>query len=199
MPVLRIIALLCICTSILTYTNPLPAQRPGNREYQLKAIFLYNFSQFVEWPAASFSSDQAPMVIGIVGKDPFGFYLEEAISGEKMNGHPLVIQRYANIDEIGACHILFINLPDTQKRTQAINAVKDKSVLTVSDALDFLEHEGMIRFFMRQGKLKLQVNLETIKTANLEVSSKLLRLVEIFTPKTKSRCYSRTCLYENIW
>ncbi len=125
------------------------------------------------------------MVIGIVGTDPFGYYLEEAISGEKMNGHPLVIERYANTDEIGACQILFINLPDPQKREQAITAVKDKSVLTVSDASDFLDYGGMIRFLTRQGKLKLQVNLEAVKTANLEISSKLLRLVEIFTPKTK--------------
>lgn len=185
MQALRIIGLLCICTSILTYSNSLPAQRPGSREYQLKAIFLYNFSQFVEWPAASFSSEQASMVIGIVGKDPFGTYLEEAISGEKMNGHPLVIERYANADEIGACQILFINLPDTKSRDQAIAAVKDKNVLTVSDAPDFLEHGGMIKFFTRQGKLKLQVNLEVTKTANLEISSKLLRLVEIFTAKSK--------------
>ncbi len=185
MQALRIIALLCICTSLLMYSKPLPAQGPASREYQLKGIFLYNFSQFVQWPPSSFSSDQAPMVIGIVGTDPFGPYLEEAISGEQMNGHPLVIERYASGDEIGACQILFINLPDSKKRKEAITAVKDKSVLTVSDASDFLEHGGMIRFLTRQGKLKLQVNLEATKAANLEVSSKLLRLVEIFTPKTK--------------
>jgi hypothetical protein len=174
--------LACIVLFIVYFT--LTAQTSPSREYQLKAIFLYNFSQFVEWPATSFSSEEAPMIIGIIGSDPFGTYLEEAISGEKMNGHPLVIERYANIDEIGACQILFINLPDTKSRKQAITAVKDKGVLTVSDASDFLEHGGMIRFFTRQGKLKLQVHLEATKLAKLEVSSKLLRLVEIFTPKS---------------
>jgi len=183
MPVLRIIALLCICTSILMYSNPLPAQRPGSREYQLKAIFLYNFSQFVEWPPGSFSSEQAPMVIGIVGADPFGSYLEEAISGEKMHGHPLVIERYSTVDEIGSCQILFVNLPESKKREQVITSLKGRNILTVSDASDFLQQGGMIRFFTRQGKLKLQVNLEATKPANLVISSKLLRLVEIFTAK----------------
>ena len=185
MQALRFIGLICICTSLLMYSTPSPAQAPASREYQLKAIFLYNFSQFVTWPAATFSSEEAPMVIGIVGTDPFGSYLEEAIAGEKMNGHPLTIERYSSIEEIGACQILFVNLADPVKREQAIAAVSEKSVLTVSNAPGFLQEGGMIRFFTRQGKLKLEVNLETTKAANLEISSKLLRLVEIFKPNNK--------------
>jgi len=185
MQALRFIGLICVCTSLLMYSKHLPAQAPASREYQLKAIFLYNFSQFVTWPAASFSSEDEPMVIGIVGTYPFGSYLEEAIAGEKMNGHPLTIQRYASTEEIGVCQMLFINLADPIKREQAIAAVAGKSILTVSDAPGFLQQGGMIRFFTRQGKLKLEVNLETTKAANLEISSKLLRLVEIFKPNNK--------------
>src|SRR5258705_10422484 len=70
------------------------AQRPATPEYQVKAAFLFNFTQFVEWPPSSFTSAQAPFVIGILGKDPFGTYLEEIISGERINGHPLVIEHY---------------------------------------------------------------------------------------------------------
>ena len=102
-----------------------------------------------------------------------------------MNGHPLTVERYATAEEIGTCQILFVNLPDAAKREQAIAAVKGKNILTVSDAFDFLELGGMIRFFTRQGKLKLEVNLDTTKEANLEISSKLLRLVEIFKPTNK--------------
>ena len=170
---------------MLIHSNTSLAQKAVRREYQLKAIFLYNFSQFVTWPANSFSAEDAPMVIGIVGTDPFGAHLEEAISGEKMNGHPLTVERYATAEEIGTCQILFVNLHDAAKREQAIAAVKGKNILTVSDAFDFLELGGMIRFFTRQGKLKLEVNLDTTKEANLEISSKLLRLVEIFKPTNK--------------
>src|SRR5688572_10771685 len=80
--------------------------RPVAREYQLKAVFIYNFTQFVEWPSNAFSSDQAPMVIGILGTDPFGSDLEETIAGEKINGHPLLVQHYSTIEEVGACQIL---------------------------------------------------------------------------------------------
>ena len=159
------------------------AQTPVAREYQVKAVFLYNFTQFVEWPSSSFSSDQAPMVIGILGPDPFGSYLEETATGEKINGHPLLVQHYNIIEEVGACHVLFINVADKNKRGQTMTKLKGRNILTVSDASDFLEQGGMVRFFTRQGKIKLQVNLEETKAANLVISSKLLRLVEIFVPQ----------------
>jgi len=155
-------------------------------EYRLKAVFLYNFTQFVEWPTNSFSSDNAPMVIGILGTDPFGSYLEETVAGEKINGHPLLVQHFNTIGEVGACQILFINVADTKEREQIIATLKGRNILTVSDAPDFLHQGGMIRFFTKQDKIKLQVNLAVTKTANLVISSKLLRLVEIFVPEKNS-------------
>lgn len=161
----------------------LAAQTPPTREYQLKAVFLYNFTQFVEWPTNSFTSDQSPMIIGILGADPFGSYLEETIAGEKINGHPLRVQHYNTVEEIGVCQVLFINVADKTKREQIISKLKGRNILTVSDSPDFLLQGGMIRFFTRQDKIKLQVNLEEAKTASLVISSKLLRLVEIFVPQ----------------
>ena len=160
------------------------AQTSDNREYQIKAAFLFNFTQFVEWPATSFSTAQSPMIIGILGKDPFGSYLEETISGEKVNGHPLVIQHYNSIDDIKTCHVLFINLSDAGRCEQAVtNLKKGRNILTVSETNNFMHQGGMIRFFARNNKIQLQINPEATKADNLVISSKLLRLAEIFTPK----------------
>jgi hypothetical protein len=175
-----LISTFILAVSLLTCQLALSAQASPNREYQLKAVFLYNFTQFVEWPEQTFPSSQAPMVIGILGPDPFGNYLEEIIAGEKINGHPLRIKRFRTVEEIDACQILFINLPDTKKRDQAVNRLKGRNILTVSDAPDFMQGGGMIRFFTRQDKIKLEVNLEAAKAENIVLSSKLLRLVEIF-------------------
>jgi hypothetical protein len=170
-----------IVLSLLLSNLILPAQTTPSRDYQIKAIFLFNFTQYVNWLPGSFSSSQAPIVIGVLGTDPFGSYLEEAVAGEKINGRSLIIQRYNNIDEIGTCHILFINLSDAKKTAEAITKLSGRNILTVSDAPDFLEQGGMVRFYTKQDKIKLQVNLEAVKAANLVISSKLLRLVEIFT------------------
>ena len=158
------------------------AQTPANREYQIKAVFLFNFTQFVEWPASAFSSAQAPMVIGILGKDPFGSYLTEIVSGEQVNGRPLIIQHFNNTEEIKSCHILFINLEQANLQDELLK-LKGKNILTVSDSPNFLLQGGMIRFFTKNNKMQFQINLDATKEANLVISSKLLRLAEIFVSK----------------
>jgi hypothetical protein len=172
-----------IASLLLINSLALQGQVPPSREYQLKAVFLFNFTQFVEWPASSFSSDQSPMIIGIVGNNPFGSYLEETVTGEKVGEHPVVVQYYNNAEEIKACHILFINLSDSKQREQVVTLLKGRNILMVSDAPGFLNQGGMVRFFTGSNKIKLQINLEAAKAANLSFSSKLLRLAEIFKPR----------------
>lgn len=163
----------------------LSAQAPPAREYQVKAVFLFNFTQFVEWPPSAFSSSGAPLVIGILGKDPFGPYLQEAVSGEKVNGHPLVIQHYNNLQELRECHLLFINQAAINKPGQLMEGVKGRSILLISDDSNFLNQGGMINFFTKNNKIQIQINPETVKAANLTISSKLLRLAEIIVPTKK--------------
>jgi hypothetical protein len=169
---------------VLLFGNILfvPAQTYNAREYQIKAAFLFNFTQFVNWPPTAFVSDQSPLIIGILGKDPFGSYLDETVVGEKINGRSLIIQRYKSIEEVDRCHILFINLPDAKKFNDVITNLKGRNVLTVGDDPDFLQRGGMMKFFTKDNKVQIQVNLEATQAANLTVSSKLLRLVQIFTP-----------------
>jgi len=162
------------------------AQKTATREYQVKAAFIFNFTQFVEWPAAAFASDQAPLVIGILGENPFGSYLEETVFGEKVNGHPLVVQYYKSVEEIKVCHILFVSLTDPQKQRQVISGLKGRSILTVSDAAGFLQEGGIIRLFTKDGKIQLQINLEASKEPNVAISSKLLKLAEIFVPDKRN-------------
>lgn len=166
-----------ICSTLF-----LSAQIPSNREYQIKAIFLFNFTQFVEWPTTSFSSDQEPLVIGILGKDPFGTYMKETIEGEKINGRQLIVQHYNNVAEIKTCHIVFINIEKANNLSEVILSLKGRNILTVGDSNGFLQHGGMVRFFTKNNKIQLQINPEAAKAANLIISSKLLRLAEIFVP-----------------
>ncbi len=154
--------------------------QPGtSKEYQIKAVFLFNFAHFVEWPATSFPEPNAPFVIGIVGRDPFGSYLDETVRGESLQGHPLVIRRFKSLDEVGVCHILFINVTDKEDIKGALEKVKDKAVLTVGDVLNFAKQGGMIRFITESNRTRLRINLEAARQADLTISSKLLKLAEI--------------------
>src|SRR5690554_3316110 len=185
MPILMTI-LLSYLVGALTGGNVQKAgQEYPARHYQIKAAYLYNFSQFVEWPDSIFLEADKPLVIGVVGEDPFGAYLDRIVSGELVNGHPLSIHRFKPGEEINDCHILFINFSDANQAGKVIEHIHGKGILTVSDMPGFLETGGMIQFITTNKRIRFQINPEASESAGLKISSKLLRLAEIITPNKK--------------
>ncbi len=154
-------------------------QTQTSKEYQIKAVFLFNFTQFVEWPVTAFSEPNAPFVIGILGADPFGPYIDETVRGENLNGHPLVVKRFKTTDEVDLCHIMFVNVSDRDDIKTAFEKVKGQPILTVGDVASFTKQGGMIRFITENNKTRIRINLEAAKGADLTISSKLLKLAEI--------------------
>jgi hypothetical protein len=165
--------------AMLAWINPVYAAPVGpSREFHVKAVFLYNFAQFVEWPAGSFETPESPLVIGILGLDPFGETLDQMVHGEKVNGHPLVVKRYHRIGDVDHCHILFISGSEGARTEQITEILKGKSVLTVCDWEGLGRRGAMVRFVMERNRVRLRINLESAKSAGLNISSKLLRSAE---------------------
>lgn len=158
------------------------AQASAAKEYQVKAVFLYNFAQFVEWPSTAFPEPQTPLVIGVLGEDPFGAYLDETVRGEAVNSRPIVVERYRRVEEIKLCHILFISRSEADRLEKIITVLRGRSILTVGDIDDFAKRGGVMRFVTEKNKTRLRINLEAAKAAKLTISSKLLRPAEIITP-----------------
>jgi hypothetical protein len=152
---------------------------PAPTEYQVKAVFLFNFSQFVDWPAAAFADGRSPLVIGVLGRDPFGAMLDEIVGGETVNGRPLAVRRYESVEQVDACHILFIDRSQDPQLDAVLAALKGRSILTVGDLDGFARRGGMIRFVTVGNKIRLRVNLVAAQQAKLTISSKLLRPAEI--------------------
>lgn len=163
--------------SLLGFTPP--QEKIAAAEHAVKAVYLFNFAQFVEWPVEVFTEANSPIIIGVLGKDPFGSYLEETVQGEVINGHPIEIERYSSVKQVKKCHILFIHPSLEPRLDDILNELKGKNVLTVSDGSDFTKLGGMIRFVNDSNKIKLQINLNAVKASNITISSKLLRLSDI--------------------
>jgi YfiR/HmsC-like len=142
---------------------------------EVEAVFLFNFSQFVDWPAQAFSDPGSPIVIGVLGDDPFGAALDEVVRGEVVKGRALVVRRFRSIEELTDCHILFISRSERTRIEPILNVLKGRSVLTVSDLEGFAQDGGVICFVLMENKIRLRVNLEAAKAAGLILSSKLLR------------------------
>ena len=163
---------------LLAQENVSAGQTGPTPEYQLKAVFLFNFAQFIEWPASAFPEPDMPLNICVLGKDPFGAYLDETVRGESVSGHPLAVRRYREPEGIAGCHILFVSRDQGNVR-QVLDSLKGRSVLTVSDEDRFATNGGMIRFVTERNRIRLRINLEAARAANLTISSKLLRPAQI--------------------
>jgi hypothetical protein len=157
------------------------ASEPSGSEYQVKAVFLYNFAHFVEWPPRAFAAPSDPIVIGVLGDDPFGPGLDEAVREERVNDRSIVVRRYRTVEEIGECHVLFVAQSAAGNLNGILTALGQRPILTVSDLENFSRGGGMIRFVTQNGKIRLRINLGAARAAGLTISSKLLRPAEIVT------------------
>jgi hypothetical protein len=161
------------------------AQTAISREYEIKAVFLFNFAQFVDWPPEAAASPQAPLVIGVLGDDPFDGYLDDTVRGEKLNNRPFVVQRYRRVEDIDGCQVLFIGRTSPGELGRIMAALKGRSILTVGDTEGFAEDGGIIRFVTKNNRIRFRINVDAAQAAHLVISSKLLRLAEVVTPGTE--------------
>jgi hypothetical protein len=152
------------------------AQDSQPSEYQLKAAFLFNFAKFVEWPPAAFAAGTSPIVIGVLGENPFGNDLEATIRNKQINNRSLVVQEFKSPAEATNCHILFISASEKTRLPEILSGLSGTNVLTVSELEGFTTAGGMINFVHENNKIRFQINDAAAKNANLRVSSKLLSL-----------------------
>lgn len=165
-------AVLLTCLMILTGRG----EPQTLSEYQLKAAFLFNFAKFVEWPASAFPDPAAPIIFGVLGVDPFGPNLEQAIAGKTVNNRPFVVKRFATVQTMEPCHMLFISAAEQAHLPQILAALKDKHTLTISEVEDFLALGGMINFLTVDNKVRFEIHQTAAERAGLKLSSKLLSL-----------------------
>ena len=179
---LTLVALLIFITS--SWAAPIQyiafSQEPQIQEYELKAVYLYNFLHFIHWPTSPGAEDAKPMVIGIVGKSPFGKTLEALkVSLEVTGKPPITIKEfgpYRSGIDLTACNILFVCNSEKNNFQQIINSLKHAPVLTVADTNNFIKSGGMINMVKYEGKIRWVINRAATANTQLRVSSQLLKI-----------------------
>ena len=147
-------------------------------EYAVKAAYLYNFAKFVEWPLQAFKTATSPLILCIVGKDPFGDALD-AVANKTVRERTLVVQRLPRVEESTGCHILFLSNSESNHLAQVLRRLENAPVLTVSDIQGFAEAGGMIGLVNVEQHIRFEINISSTKRANLKISSQLLKLAKI--------------------
>jgi hypothetical protein len=152
-----------------------PSAQSSN-EYEVKAVFVLNFVKFVEWPESAFVDRSSPLVIAIVGDDPFGGALDRIILEKTINGRSLVLKKVSAAADFTAFQVLFISASERQRAPAILKNVIGTRALTVSDMDDFCGMGGMIHLSKQDQRIRFEVNLAAAAHAGLSISSKLLGL-----------------------
>ena len=147
-------------------------------EYQVKAAFLYTLTRFIEWPAGSFPRPSTAMTICVLGADPFGSFLDDAIRGKMIEEHPLLARRLAD-RQTGGCHILFIAASEQPRMRSLLASLSAPGLLTVGDTADFAAQGGIVGMRLEGDHIRLIVNLTASEQAKLKISSRVLSLASI--------------------
>ena len=152
----------------------------ASREYQVKAAFIYNFTQFIEWPKDAFGGPDAPFVVGVVGDDPFDGALEKIMASKSVGSRPIVTRHFSSAADVGPCQILFV--PATMD--SSFRALLDKTgsapVLIVGESEALLPTGGAVRLFLEDGKMRFEINPNVLDAARLKASAKLMQLARIY-------------------
>jgi hypothetical protein len=145
-------------------------------EYEIKAAVLYKLASFVSWPA---DRDSEAICIGVIGKDPFGRFLDQGAQGRTINGREVHVERFQSVSEVGHCQILFISASEGRRLRETLAPLRGKPILTVGDVAGFCESGGIINLKVTDSGLRLEINVEAGQQTGLQFSYKLLRLAKI--------------------
>lgn len=175
---LLLTAAFCV-TAVLLFQIPLLGSPPDKKkamETKIQAAFLYHFTHYVEWPAAAFKKKDSPIEIGIVGKDPYGKLIDQAVSGKKVKGRKIVVRRFPQIKNLKPCHILFIPPTEMKQLRAVLKRLAGTWTLTVGNAKGFIEQGGMINFVKKEDSVRFEVGVDRARKSRLKISSKLLKV-----------------------
>jgi hypothetical protein len=166
---------LIVAAALAVLTSPGTVNAGVDRvdEYQVKAAFLFNFAKFVNWaddPAAK------PLVVGIVGEDPFGDTLDQLVRGKTVAGRGIVVQRFSHGDDLGKCNIVFVSASEGRRTPEILRRIGDGPILTVGETPQFLREGGLVRFYIDGNKVRFQINKQGAEQSGIRISSQLLSL-----------------------
>lgn len=190
-PSLMIIAAMLATTCLLLSDSfSAEAQQPEltapevQKEYTVKAVLLYGFGRFVEWPNTAFTTPTAPFVIGILGEDSFGGAIDAVAKKKTILGRSIVIRRFATLkdyeDHREPCHILFVSRSLTvDQQKDVIAKTAGKPVFVVGETPGFAELGGTANFVTDGDRVLFEINVDAARQAQLRMDAKLLSLAKL--------------------
>ncbi len=169
----------CVVFTLISTMFPMSQAAPAAQEYQIKAVFLFNFVNFITWPKNSFKQESDPFRICLLGEDPFGVVLDLTVENHTVEDRGLKVLRLKDVQMIRSCQILFVSNSEQARHKDILKTIRNLPILSIGDNDDFIQQGGMIKFFNHNSKIRLGVNPDALETVGLKANANLLNLAII--------------------
>lgn len=174
-----VLVVFVICAAFAFPSLAQVADSADSSEYLIKAGFIYNFANLMQWPANTFSNPDSPIVVGILGADTSGGILDEVLAGKKVNGRSFSVKHLKRGMDLKGCNIVFVSASESAHLDEIFRLLKNLPILTIGETPSFAERGGIINFILINDKVRFEVNVEAAKQADISISSRLLALAKI--------------------
>ncbi len=171
--------LMLACAAMFSFAAVRGADAPALSETQVKALFLFNFTKYVEWPESAFASPTAPLTIGLFGDTELAEPLRTLVAGKTVNGHPIVIEDKMTAARATNCHILFLSKTRENDQAALLLLLRGRPVLAVGEQEKFTRQGGVVNFGWRDNKVRLEINQAMAEETRLKLSAKLLGVADV--------------------
>lgn len=174
---IRVLILLAM-TVVLGRPENVRAQSSVQHEYEIKAAYLYNFINYIDWPADALPAAGGTITVGIVGDNPFGAAITP-LNGKQIKGRTIVIKEISSPKDIEQCQMVFICASEKARLPEIFGQLKESKVLTVSEIEGFASQGGIINFISVRNKVRFEINPDAARGKGLTISSELLKLAKL--------------------
>jgi hypothetical protein len=171
--------LIAVCSLLLGAPPLIGAENEETAEYPVKLAFLYQFAQYIQWPPEAYENATAPLVVCVVGGDPFDPDLEQELLNHAIDKHLISIRSVKRGANLRFCQMVFVPALQSKQAASVIDSLRGSPVLTIGETKGFAERGGIINFIIEQNKLHFEINLNAAKQTPLSISSKVLALARI--------------------
>lgn len=179
--IMKRVSFIAACLVCLTLATAFPGRAQSgdssdSSEYLIKAGFTYNFAKLIDWPSGAFAQPDSPIVIGVLGTDPFNGTLDQVLKGKEANGRAFEVRHLKWGADLKGCNILFVSDSETAHLDELLHNIKGLPVLTIGQTAGFAQRGGIINFVVEDNRVRFEINADAAKQANINISSRLLSL-----------------------
>lgn len=175
-----LIALILLVIAPLASVTTATSETEEIQAFQVKAALVTNFLKYIQWPESYSVELGNELLFGIVGKDPFGEFLDRRLSRITVDGKSVKIVRFGGLDDITKTHVLYITASEEAIYKAVLKKVNGTSAVTVSEVDDFIESGGMINFTIDKdtSKVRFQLNLKAAREQHIQIYPRIVGLAE---------------------